>query len=73
MNYSLFTLKKTSDFPVRIALNKKKMRINRPINSHFIQFRCWQRVIFPGSGPPSIFASVSLYDRVRDDSSEQND
>ena len=24
-------------------------------------------------GPPSIFASVSLYDRVRDDSAEQND
>ena len=32
----------------------------------FIQFRCWQRAIFPGGGPPSIVASVSLYDRVRD-------
>ena len=28
--------------------------------------RIWQRVIFPGSGPPSIFTAMSLYDRVRD-------
>ena len=26
----------------------------------------WQRVIFPGGGPPSIVTEVSLYDRVRD-------
>ena len=42
------------------------MRTNYPINSHFIQFRCWQRAIFPGSGPPSIVAAKGLYDRVRD-------
>lgn len=28
--------------------------------------RTWQRVIFPGGGPPSIVTAVSLYDRVRD-------
>ena len=32
----------------------------------FSQNRCWQRAIFPGGGPPSIFASAGLYDRVRD-------
>ena len=36
-----------------------------------MKFRCWQRAIFPGGGPPSIFASVGLYDRVRDDSADE--
>ena len=39
--------------------------------SLYVQIRCWQRAIFPGGGPPSIVASVSLYDRVRDDSAEE--
>ena len=43
-----------------------KERTNHPINSLLIKNRCWQRAIFPGGGPPSIFASVGLYDRVRD-------
>ena len=38
----------------------------------FLKNRCWHQVIFPGGGPPSIFAEISLYDRVRDDSAEQN-
>ena len=31
-----------------------------------MKIRCRQLAIFPGGGPPSIFASMSLYDRVRD-------
>ena len=47
-------------------ISNKKSETTNPSNFAFIQFRCWQRAIFPGGGPPSIFASVSLYDRVRD-------
>ena len=47
-------------------LNKKKRLTDILQVNLFIQFRCWQRVIFPGSGPPSIFTAKSLYDRVRD-------
>ena len=31
-----------------------------------LKIRGRQLAIFPGGGPPSIFASMSLYDRVRD-------
>ena len=31
-----------------------------------VEIRCWQLVIFPGGGPPSIFTAMSLFDRVRD-------
>ena len=43
-----------------------KKRTHYPMNSLFTQIRCRQLAIFPGSGPPSIFASMSLFDRVRD-------
>ena len=40
------------------------------LNKYYLLFnpktRSWQRVIFPGGGPPSIVTEVSLYDRVRD-------
>ena len=36
------------------------------LNLRSLKFRCWQRAIFPGGGPPSIVTVMSLYDRVAD-------
>ena len=44
----------------------KDLKLNIHLSLRSLKFRCWQRAIFPGGGPPSIFASVGLYDRVRD-------
>ena len=52
--------------PLNFLTPKQKSETTNPSNFAFIQFRCWQRAIFPGGGPPSIFASVCLYDRVAD-------
>ena len=58
-----------TDYPINSHfLQQTKKTLNR-LSNHIqglIQFRCWQRAIFPGGGPPSIFAAKSLYDRVRD-------
>ena len=46
--------------------NWKDLKLNIHLSLRSLKFRCWQRAIFPGGGPPSIFASVGLYDCVRD-------
>ena len=46
--------------------NWKGLELIIQLSSRPLKFRCWQRAIFPGGGPPSIFASVGLYDCVRD-------
>ena len=64
----LFFFKKKAKIEIHHGVNKSKVKseTTNPSNFAFSQIRCWQRAIFPGGGPPSIFASVSLYDRVRD-------
>ena len=51
---------------VQDKFHTKKRGTNHLIDSSFIQIRCWQRVIFPGSSPPCIFTAKNLYDRVAD-------
>lgn len=57
---SIFQKKDINNF-----YNKKKRTITF-CNHSLFKNRFRQRAIFPGGGPPSIFAAVSLYDRVRD-------
>ena len=55
--------------PSIFAAGRNKIHIKKRNNFTsflFFKIRCRQRAIFPGGGPPSIFAEMSLYDRVRD-------
>ena len=60
------TLQRGGWFTKREFFQQKKRKLIFRIILAFLQFRCWQRAIFPGGGPPSIVASAGLYDRVRD-------
>ena len=59
----------------RLLRGRSAGPIKKPVSTCLTGFeiRCRQLAIFPRGLPLSIFTSMSLYDRVRDDSAEQND